>query len=87
LKLDLPELVNVVILNKIQFSVQPNNAFLLLYGIFDALGKKKREEVCCKDKRGKSKPLFRESSRINILIRNTCEKKKKIRREETRKYK
>jgi len=40
LKLNLPELVNVVILNKIQFSVQPNNAFLLLYGIFDAIGKK-----------------------------------------------
>jgi len=40
LKLNLPELVNFVILNKIQFSIQPNNAFLLLYRIFDALGKK-----------------------------------------------
>jgi len=53
LKLNLPELINVVILNKIQFSVQPNNAFLLLYGIFDAFSKKiieKKEEVCCKDK-------------------------------------
>jgi len=40
LKLNLPELINFVILNKIQFSVQPNNAFLFLYGIFDALDKK-----------------------------------------------